>query len=69
MEHSADGWPSQIIAALRQQELCSPRPDCYGKMKDILITPNNTTESVAEKVVKESGRGCNLSVKMSIVLP
>jgi hypothetical protein len=38
-------------------------------MKDILITPNNTAESVAEQVVKESGRGCKLSVKMSIILP
>ena len=38
-------------------------------MTDILITPNNTAESVAEQVVKESGRGYNLSVKMSIVLP
>ena len=55
--------------ALRQQDLCSAGPDHYGKMKDILITPNNTAESVAEQVVKESGRGCNLSVKMSIVLP
>ena len=36
-------------------------------MKDILITPNNTTESVAGQVVEESGRGCNLSVKMCTV--
>jgi hypothetical protein len=38
-----------------------------GKMKDSLITLNNAAESVAKQVVKELGRGCNLSVKMSII--
>jgi hypothetical protein len=35
----------------------------------IMKVINNTAESVSEQKVRESGRGCKLSVKMSIVLP